>query len=148
MKFTLLAIKPLSPKRLIEPVGWILSIPKQQHRPHAPFHEPPRHPAQQKPPKPAPLHPPQQINLVQFAFISRNPAIVRRSLGKAHQLSALVFDHETKPAPVRPFKRLAPLLFPQFVRRPSTPSARCVSSNVFTCNAAGAGTSVARASRR
>jgi hypothetical protein len=42
----------------------------------------------------------EDVNLVKFASVSRDPAVMWRSLSKAHQFAAIVFDDVTKPATI------------------------------------------------
>jgi hypothetical protein len=112
MKLAVVAEKPFSAKRLVETVGRVLGIAEQQHRSHATFYEPPGDHAEKKPPKTSTLDSLEEVNLVKFASVSWNATVRWRSLSKAHQLAAIVYDEVTKPATVLPFERLAPLSFP------------------------------------
>jgi hypothetical protein len=119
MKLTAIAVKSLGAERFVEAVGRVLGTSKEHHRGHATFYEPLRDHTEKEPSETLTLNSLEEVNLVQFAGVSWDPTIMWRSLSKAHQLTAFIFDYVTKPATVLPFKRLAPLYFPQFIRRAS-----------------------------
>jgi hypothetical protein len=122
MKLAASTIKPFRAKCLVEAVGRVFGLAEQQHRSHAKFHEPPRGRAEKEPPETLTLDSLEQVNLVKFASVSWNPAVMWSSLSKAHQLAAIVFDDVTKPTTIQAIERFAPLSFPKFIRRTAGPA--------------------------
>jgi hypothetical protein len=92
MKFTALTIEPYSTKRLIEAVRWIRRITEEHHRGHATVKEPPRDGAQQKAAETLTLNRPEQVDLVEFASVTRQPTVVRCAPRKTYQLAEVVLD--------------------------------------------------------
>src|SRR5438128_7337515 len=115
MEFALVTVESFGAERLVEAIRRVRRLAEQQHRGHAAVHEPLGYRAQQSSSEPLTLHPLQQVNLVEFPFISGYASIVRSSLREANQLVIVVFDDITKPATVLPVEGFAPLMFPQFV---------------------------------
>jgi hypothetical protein len=64
------------------------------------FHEPPRGRAEKEPPETLTMDSLEDVNLVKFASVSRDPTVMWRSVSKAYQLAAIVFDDVTKPATI------------------------------------------------
>jgi hypothetical protein len=71
-----LAKKPFGAERFVETMGGACRVTEEQHRRNATFQKPTRDRAKKKPPESLTLNTLQQVDLVEFAGISRNATVV------------------------------------------------------------------------
>lgn len=109
MKLAIRTLELLGTVSFIELIRRQCRLTKEQHGGDPLAEEAIRHGTEEEPPQPSALNAAQEVDLVEFSRESRYPAVVWYSLGKAYQLTLLVFDNKTKPIWVSGCECLSPL---------------------------------------
>jgi hypothetical protein len=76
----------------VEAIRRISGVSEQQHRPDALTEKPIRNLADQQSAKPVPVKAPQDIDLVEFALVAKDAAVMSRAPCETNELMRVLFD--------------------------------------------------------